>query len=131
LNLAAIAALARDVGGADHHFRFVQLPFNLAMVEAYRNSSENVLELAGREGITIVASAALWQGRVLEQMPDAVAELLPGLASDAQRAIQFTRSTPGITVALAGMSDREHVKDNLGVAAVLPATHEQYLRFYE
>jgi aryl-alcohol dehydrogenase-like predicted oxidoreductase len=131
LNLATIAALARKAGGADHHFRFVQLPFNLAMVEAYGNSSGTVLQVAAHEGITIVASAALWQGRVLEQMPDAVAELLPGLSSDAQRAIQFTRSTPGITLALAGMSHREHVRDNLGVAAVPPATREQYLRFYE
>jgi len=131
LDLAVIAALARKAGGADHHFRFVQLPFNLAMVEACGKSSDTVLQVAGREGITIVASAALWQGRVLEQMPDAVAELLPGLSSDAQRAIQFTRSTPGITVALAGMSHREHVRDNLGVAAVPPATREQYLRFYE
>jgi aryl-alcohol dehydrogenase-like predicted oxidoreductase len=131
LNMAAIGALARDVGGADHHFRFVQLPFNLAMVEAYGKSPDTVLQVAGREGITVVASAALWQGRVLGQMPDAVPELLPGLSSDAQRAIQFTRSTPGITVALAGMSNREHVRDNLGVASVPPATREQYLRFYE
>jgi predicted aldo/keto reductase-like oxidoreductase len=101
------------------------------MVEAYGSSPETVLHVAAREGITIVASAALLQGRVLEQMPDAVAELLPGLSSDAQRAIQFTRSTPGITVALAGMSKREHVRDNLGVAAVSPATRKQYLRFYE
>ena len=131
LNLAAIAALARDAGGADHHFRFVQLPFNLGMVEAYGKSSETVLEVAGREGITVVASAALLQGRVLGQMPDAVAELLPALSSDAQRAIQFTRSTPGITVALTGMSHREHVRDNLGVAGIAPATRAQYLRFYE
>ena len=131
LNMAAIGALARDVGGADHHFRFVQLPFNLAMVEAYGKSPDTVLQVAGREGITVVASAALWQGRVLGQVPDAVPELLPGLSSDAQRAIQFTRSTPGITVALAGMSNREHVRDNLGVASVPPATREQYLRFYE
>ena len=49
-------------------------------------------------------------------MPDAVQELLPGLATDAQRAIQFTRSTPGIAVALVGMGRREHVLENLGVA---------------
>jgi aryl-alcohol dehydrogenase-like predicted oxidoreductase len=131
LNLASVAALAKQAGGADHHFRFAQLPFNLGMVEAYGSSPETVLHVAAREGITIVASAALLQGRVLEQMPDTVAELLPGLSSDAQRAIQFTRSTPGITVALAGMSKREHVRDNLGVAAVSPATRKQYLRFYE
>jgi aryl-alcohol dehydrogenase-like predicted oxidoreductase len=131
LNLAAMAALARDAGGADHHFRFVQLPFNLGMVEAYGNSSETVLQVAGREGIAVIASATLMQGGVLGQMPDVVAEMLPGLSNNAQRAIQFTRSTPGIAVALVGMSNREHVSDNLGVAAVAPATREQYLRFYE
>ena len=64
-------------------------------------------------------------------MPEAVAEQLPGLATDAQRAIQFTRSTPGIAVALVGMGRREHVLENLGVAA-RPAGHAatQYLRLY-
>jgi aryl-alcohol dehydrogenase-like predicted oxidoreductase len=131
LNLAGIAALAKQAGGADHHFRFVQLPFNLGMVEAYRNSADSVLHIAEREGITVVASATLLQARMLGHMPDAVEDLLPGLGSDAQRAIQFTRSTPGITVALAGMSHAEHVRDNLGVAAVPPAAREQYLRFFE
>lgn len=131
LDLAAIAALARDIGGADHHFRFIQLPFNLGMVEAYTHGPESVLDIAAREGITVVASASLLQGRVLGRMPEAVAELVPGLASDAQRAIQFTRSTPGITLALAGMSRAAHVRDNVGVAAVPPATREQYARFFE
>jgi aryl-alcohol dehydrogenase-like predicted oxidoreductase len=131
LDLTRVAAIAKQAGGADHHFRFVQLPFNLGMVEAYRNSPGSVLEVAGREGITVVASATLLQASMLGHMPDAVEDLLPGLTSDAQRAIQFTRSTPGITVALAGMSHREHVLDNLGVAAVAPATREQYLRFFE
>jgi hypothetical protein len=49
-----------------------------------------------------------------------VAELLPGLATDAQRAIQFTRSTPGIAVAL----------ENLGIAQVPPAGHRAYMRLY-
>ncbi len=63
-----------------------------------------------------MASATLMQGQVLSHMPDKVAELLPGLATDAQRAIQFTRSTPGISVALVGMGRREHVIENLAVA---------------
>jgi len=45
--------------------------------------------------------------------------------------IQFTRSTPGIASALVGMGRREHVLENLGVAPVPPATHEQYLRLYQ
>ncbi len=101
------------------------------MVEVYGSSPDTLLQVAGREGITVVASATLLQGSVLEQMPDVVAEMLPGLSSNAQRAIQFTRSTPGVTVALTGMSKPEHVMENLGVAGVAPATHEQYQRFYE
>jgi aryl-alcohol dehydrogenase-like predicted oxidoreductase len=131
LNLARVASLAKEAGGTDHHFRFVQLPFNLGMVEAYTGRPESVLDVAAREGITVVASATLLEGRVLQHMPDAVAELLPELTTDAQRAIQFTRSTPGIAVALVGMSRAAHVHDNMGVSAVPPATIERYLRFFE
>jgi aryl-alcohol dehydrogenase-like predicted oxidoreductase len=130
LDLPRLAEIAGEEGGADHHFRFIQLPFNLAMVEAFTGRPESVLEQAGRLGIAVVASATLMQARVLGQMPDPMAELLPGLATDAQRAIQFTRSTPGIAVALVGMGRPEHVEENLGVAQVQPATPEEYLRLY-
>lgn len=130
LSLPRLAEIAGEEGGAGHHFRFIQLPFNLGMVEAYAGQPESVLQQAARLGITVVASASLLQTRVLEHMPDAVAGLLPGLASDAQRAIQFTRSTPGIAVALVGMAHREHVLDNLGVGRVPPAALEQYQRLY-
>ena len=130
LSLPRLAEIAFEEGGAEHHFRFIQLPFNLGMVEPFVERPENVLETAGRLGIVAVASATLMQTRILSQMPDAVQELLPGLASDAQRAIQFTRSTPGIAVALVGMGRREHVLHNLGVADVPPATRDQYLQLY-
>jgi aryl-alcohol dehydrogenase-like predicted oxidoreductase len=63
-------------------------------------------------------------------MPDSVQQLLPGLQTDAQRAIQFTRSTPGIAVALVGMGKREHVLENVGVAQVPPASPDEYQRLY-
>jgi aryl-alcohol dehydrogenase-like predicted oxidoreductase len=100
------------------------------MVEAYVGKPESVLDQAARLGIAVIGSATLLQTRVLEHMPDAVADLLPGLETAAQRAIQFTRSTPGISVALVGMGRREHVLDNLGVAHVPPATPDQYVRLY-
>ncbi|MDE3166784.1 MAG: aldo/keto reductase [Acidobacteriota bacterium] len=131
LSLPRMAAIAAQTAGPQHRFRFVQLPFNLAMVEAYVDRPENVLECAARLGITVVASASLLQGRVLSQMPDTVAALLPGLDTPAQRALQFTRSTPGITVALAGMSRREHVLENLGVAHVAPASAAEYRRIFQ
>ena len=131
LSLRRLAAIAGEEGGPKHRFRFIQLPFNLGMVEAFVGRPDNLLEAAAELDIAVVASATLMQTRVLANMPDAVRELLPGLASDAQRAIQFTRSTPGIAVALVGMSRREHVLDNLGVARVAPAAREQYLRLYQ
>lgn len=131
LSLPRMVEIAAEEGGPEHHFRVIQLPFNLGMVEAFVDRPESVLEAAARLGVAAVASATLLQTRVLEQMPDAVAELLPGLATPAQRAIQFTRSTPGISVALVGMSRRQHVLENLGLAGQAPAAREQYLRLYQ
>jgi aryl-alcohol dehydrogenase-like predicted oxidoreductase len=48
------------------------------------------------------------------------------MRTDAQRAIQFVRSTPGITCALVGMSNLEHVQENLGTASAAPMTLEQF-----
>jgi len=117
LSMERFAEIAVEEGGPEHHFRFVQLPFNLNMVEAFVERPESVLEAAARLGIATVASATLLQAQVLAH-------------ADAQYAIQFTRSTPGISVALVGMSRREHVVENLGVASVPPATREDYFQLY-
>jgi aryl-alcohol dehydrogenase-like predicted oxidoreductase len=131
LNLERLAEIASEEGGPNHRFRFIQVPFNLAMVEAYGDGGDSVLKQAAWLGITVVASQTLIKGRVLGQMPDEAAELLPGFETNAQRAIQFTRSTPGIAVALVGMSRDLHVAENLGVARVRPATLEEYQRLYQ
>jgi aryl-alcohol dehydrogenase-like predicted oxidoreductase len=107
LNLERLVEIAVEEGGADHHFRFIQLPFNLAMPEALAGGQQSVLATAGRLGITTVASATLMQGRLLKN-------------GSAEQLIQFTRSTAGIAVALVGMGRREHVEENLVVAAVRP-----------
>jgi aryl-alcohol dehydrogenase-like predicted oxidoreductase len=131
LDLERLARIAADEGGAGHHFRFVQLPFNLGMVEAMRTQPESVLDTAVRLGIAVVASASLLQARLASDLPEAIGERVPGLATDAQRAIQFTRSTPGIRVALAGMSQAAHVRENLGMGAVPPMTPEQHSKLFQ
>ena len=115
LGLPRLAEIAREEGGADHHFRFIQAPFNLAMTEL---ATVGVLDEAREAGVTVVASASLLQAKLARGLPDSVAEQIPGLHTDAQRAIQFVRSTPGITVALVGMSDAAHVRENLFVSQV-------------
>jgi aryl-alcohol dehydrogenase-like predicted oxidoreductase len=126
LNLARLIEIAHEVGGGSHHFRFIQLPFNLGMVEA-----SGLLETAQRARIAVVASASLLQGRLASDLPEVLAEKIPSLATDAQRAIQFTRSTPGITAALVGMSKAAHVAENLGVQAVAPLSREAYAAIFQ
>jgi len=128
LDLARLVEIATEVGGTQHHFRLVQLPFNLAMPEALTNG---VLDLAARSGIAVVASATLMQARLACDLPEALAEKFPGLTTDAQRAIQFTRSTPGILAALVGMSRAAHVAENLGVAGVPALTENEYRDLYQ
>jgi aryl-alcohol dehydrogenase-like predicted oxidoreductase len=98
------------------------------MPEAFTNGT---LELAAKSEITVVASATLMQARLSRDLPQALAEKLPGLSTDAQRAIQFTRSTPGIAAALVGMSNAAHVAENLGVAGVRPLATEAYHDLYQ
>jgi aryl-alcohol dehydrogenase-like predicted oxidoreductase len=135
LSLPRMVELALKAGGPEHHFRFIQLPFNLGMVEAYLPNPqsaepESVLQAASRLGVAAIASATISQGQALEHIPEALAGLLPDM-TNAQRAIQFTRSTPGFAAALVGMSRPAHVLENLGVASAVPLTNEQYLRLYQ
>jgi aryl-alcohol dehydrogenase-like predicted oxidoreductase len=123
ISLAETLEAARQAGGDRHHFRFVQLPFNLGMPEAYalRNQKWNsepvsTLDLAERAGLAVVGSATLRQGQLTEGLPEFIAQKL-GTKSDAESAIQFARSAPGLAVALIGMSSQEHVAANLKVAA--------------
>jgi aryl-alcohol dehydrogenase-like predicted oxidoreductase len=134
LNLSRLLEIATEEAGAGHHFRFIQLPFNIGMVEAFvqRNGSEgSVLESAERAGVAVVASASLLQARLSRNLPAELTAKVTGLKTDAQRAIQFTRSTPGIIVALVGMSNAAHVAENLGISAVSPITPEMYAGMYQ
>src|SRR6185503_14551042 len=134
-SLDRMVEIAKDLAGEHHGFRFIQLPYNLAMPEAltlanHTNKKDHVsiLEAAASLGITAVASASLLQGRVARGLPDALRKSLGSLATDAQAAIQFVRSTPGITTALVGMSNANHVEENVQLVDTEPLTREQFER---
>jgi aryl-alcohol dehydrogenase-like predicted oxidoreductase len=136
LSLEQMVAIAKEVAGDDHHFRFVQLPFNLAMTEALTQGNQTVLsgqktvmEAADELGIKLIASASLLQGQVAQNLPGFVAEAL-GLQNDAERALQFARSAPGITAALVGMSRTAHVEANARLVEVAPAGLDQFSKLF-
>lgn len=133
--LTRLAELAAEAGGADHRFRFIQLPLNLAMLEGASLVREpgasgriSTLDAAAQLGISAIASASTLQTRLANGLPDQIREQLPGLDTDAQRAIQFARSAPGITTALVGMSNPMHVAENLKLAGVSPANLSAWFR---
>jgi predicted aldo/keto reductase-like oxidoreductase len=132
-----MVALAREAGGDAHGFRFVQLPFNLAMPEALILANQPVdgqpqsfLEAAAQLGVTVISSASIFQGRVARGLPIELRETLGSLPTDAQTAIQFVRSAPGITTALVGMSQSAHVEENLHLVRVAPVATEQFMQLF-
>ena len=124
-SLMRMVEIARELGGESHGLRFIQLPVNLAMPEAFTVMNETidgqpatVVEAALQLGVTVIASGSMLQGRVARDLPDQVRQALGSLSTDAQTAIQFVRSVPGVTTALVGMSRIEHVDENLQLISV-------------
>lgn len=137
LSLEEIVKAAREVAGDKHHFKVIQLPHNLAMIEAFLRKEQRVagatrslLEAAQELGISVIASASLLQGQVGSNLPEFIGQYLSGLDTDPQRAIQFVRSTPGITTALVGMSRIAHVEENLKLAGVPRAPVEDFMKLF-
>ena len=87
-------------------------------------------DVADQLGVTVIASASMMQARLSRGLPDQIRTALGPLDSDAQTAIQFVRSTPGITTALVGMSRVEHVEENLALVPVEPAGLEKFAQLF-
>lgn len=136
MDLFDLAKIASEVAGENHHFRFIQLPFNLAMPEAYGLVNQRVgkekmslLSAATRLGIAVMGSATLYQARLIQGLPDFVGSVL-GMKTDADNAIQFARSAPGLTTALIGMGRKAHVATNLKPALSNPSPPQEWKKLF-
>ncbi|MCS7142915.1 MAG: aldo/keto reductase [Aigarchaeota archaeon] len=129
-NLADIVSMAREIGGSNHGFKFVQLPFNLKMTEALTSRNQlvgtevlSVFEACERLNLIPVTSAPLLEGMLLREVRGSV---IRGL-SRAQSLIQFARSSPS-KCALVGQKDPAHLKENLELSRVQPLSDEEFER---
>jgi len=122
--------VAESVGGKDHGFRFIQLPYNLAYSEALLLKNQKVgaetnltvLEAAAKLGIGVFTSIPLFQGRLLHaQIPD-----YPGAGDPVSRLLQLVRSSPSVIAPLVGQKRPEHVVENLKVADRPPLTKDEF-----
>ncbi|MEM2141370.1 aldo/keto reductase [Nitrososphaera sp.] len=130
LSLQDAVNVAESVGGKDHGFRFIQLPYNLAYSEALLLKNQKVgaetnltvLEAAAKLGIGVFTSIPLFQGRLLHaQIPD-----YPGAGDPVSRLLQLVRSSPSVIAPLVGQKRPEHVVENLKVADRPPLTKDEF-----
>ncbi len=139
LAIAELLELALEVGGADHHMRGLCLPYSLGMGEALGLPSQfapsggpsSVLDAVRDTGTAVFACAPLLRGRAVRGLPGFVRDAFPELATDAQRSLQFVRSTPGISTALVGMREARHVEQNAALRRHAPAPPETIAALFE
>ena len=129
LQLAEVMDLAVQAGGKEHGFRFIQLPFNLMLDQAYMTKNHNVdgktvsvLEAAQKFNLGVFTSVPLMQGKLLAT--NTIPEFENFSAS--VRLLQFVRSTPGITAPLIGHKLESHVKENMNVMKIPPLSELEF-----
>jgi aryl-alcohol dehydrogenase-like predicted oxidoreductase len=126
LGIVEIFDAALDVGHGDHHLRAIQLPYGLAMGEGIAldsqlgpdGHSQGILGSLQDTGTVVFASAPLYGGRLVNQVPDFVQDAFPEAPSATTAALQFVRSTESVTSAVVGMRESAHVEENLLLATV-------------
>jgi aryl-alcohol dehydrogenase-like predicted oxidoreductase len=130
LSLEEVVKLAEKIGGNEHGFRFIQLPYNLAYSEALLLKNQtvgdeknlNILEAAAKLNIGIFTSIPLFQGRLLRaKIPD-----YDGLNDQVAKLIQIIRSSPSVIAPLIGQKKPEHVQQNLKIAVIPPMDETRY-----
>ena len=129
LQLTEVMDIATQVGGDEHGFRFIQLPFNLVLDQAYMLKNHNVdgktvsaLEAAQKFNLGVFTSVPLMQGKLLTV--DTVPKF--GNSSTSVSLLQFIRSTPGITAPLIGHKLESHVKENMDVMKIPPLSESEF-----
>ena len=131
LSLEQVVKVAESVGGKNHGFRFVQLPYNLAYSEALllknqsagpASSSLTILEAAAKLNVGIFTSIPLFQGRLLRaEIPD-----YGGISDKVAKLVQIVRSSPSVIAPLIGQKKPEHVEENLKVADTPLLSQEEF-----
>ncbi|KAH7294594.1 hypothetical protein KP509_27G008900 [Ceratopteris richardii] len=122
LPLEEILSYAKDIAGDDHHFKVIQAPYNSRLQQAAKEASQPVrgrrmplLHAAHHLGLSVMTSATLNQGSLCKNLDPDIRKISANIGeqrTDAQAAIQFVRTTPGIVTSFVGMRQVMHVEEN-------------------
>jgi len=131
LSLEEIYNIAKNIGGDNHGFSFIQLPYNLAYSEALFLKNQKVgdeknlsiLEAAKKLKIGVFTSVPLLQGRLLQtQVPNYSA----GLTDNTMKLLQIIRSSPSVIAPLIGQKKMEHVNKNNKISEISPLSEKEF-----
>ena len=135
LSLKDMVSIAEEVGGPQHHFKYVESPFNLAKPHAYTYANQKgpdgnyytLLQAAGGYGLQFFAASSLLQMNLFKgKFNEKLSQMLGTAAlTDVISALQFARSG-GVATALFGAVDPHHVQDNQ-LLSYLPQVSSQKL----
>ena len=136
LSLSEVIELAKKIGGDNHGFRFVQLPYNLSFDQAFMqknqladsNNEITFLESAIHHNIGVFTSVPLMQGKLLEWIKNNEKFTNESPSVDA---LQFIRSTPGVLAPLIGQKQESHVSENLQVLKIPPYTEQEFYDLFK
>ena len=130
LSLEKVIEIAKSVGGDDHGFRFVQLPYNLHFDQAFMQKNQlvdgksaSILDSAKQLNVGVFTSVPLMQGKLLDWAKDKPAF---SAVSPSVGLLQFIRSTPGVLAPLVGQKSDAHVTENLEVLKIPPFSEEEF-----
>jgi aryl-alcohol dehydrogenase-like predicted oxidoreductase len=131
LSLDEVYNIAKSIGGVDHGFRFIQIPYNLAYSEALFLKNQNVgnekkltiLEAAKRLKIGVFSSVPLLQGKLIQtKIPD----YSETLTDPIMKLLQIVRSSPSIIAPLIGQKKMDHVNKNNKISEIPPLSEEEF-----
>jgi len=133
LSLNDIMQIAQEVGGESHHFKYIQSPFNLVKTHAYNYANQQgpdgryytLMQIIEGFGLNLLASSSLLQMNLFKGKFDQTIRNTLGTSelTDIGTALQFARSG-NVLSALFGAVDTQHVRDNMLLAYVPSAKHE-------
>ncbi|MDW0144876.1 MAG: aldo/keto reductase [Nitrososphaeraceae archaeon] len=131
LSLDEVYNIAKSIGGVDHGFRFIQLPYNLAYSEALFLKNQKVgneknltiLEAAKKLKIGVFSSVPLLQGKLIQtKIPD----YSETLTDPIMKLLQIIRSSPSIIAPLIGQKKMDHVNKNNKISEIPPLSEEEF-----
>lgn len=137
LSLEKVVRLAEKVGGKEHHMRYIQVPINVMMPEAFVEPWQKVedkekitrnkilLPVCNDFGLNVISSQPLFQG-YLANLPLSRSHM--SIFNIPARHLQLMRSIPGraLKSTLVGMKDMEHVRGNLECIKKPLMTREEF-----